>query len=429
MSKSGYTSCMRMNKKGLGKVVVMGLGHYPQGSGVSSAKYLAKKGYQVVVTDLLQKKELWKNVQALSKYPNVSFRLGEHRKSDFQKALFVAKNPRVPFYSPYLKGKKVINDIGLFLKSIRNKNIFLIAVTGTRGKSTISALVYKILKTAGFPAHLAGNIGNSPLNLRLKDGDYVVLEISSWQLHDLHRPRFPVAVISNIFPDHLNYYRNMEEYRKDKKIIFLGQEKNDILILNPWNRFTRAMVKQAPGKVVWLKREKIRSKLLGKHNEENIGAAVAVGKSLGIAQSVMDKAVKHFSGLPHRLQLVRKVNGVMWYDDSASTTPDATIAALHTFRKKVILISGGNSKNLPLEELNREIKKRVKHLILYHGNVNAQLPPGKNIFSIQEAVEEVWNIAKSGDVALFSPGFVWLPKIDEFRRGEEFQKYVKSLNI
>lgn len=406
----------------------MGLGVYPQGSGVSAAEFLAKQGARVLVTDLKEEKEL-PTVKQLKKYRNIKFILSQHRKEDFQKADLIVKNPGIPQDSPYLKTKiPITNDIGLFLEAVKNKNLFLIAVTGTRGKSTVTTLIYEILKAAKKSVKLTGNIGYSPLQClnTLKQKDFVVLELSSWQLHELKKPHFHIAVVTNFIPDHLNYYKNLKDYFKDKEIIFSGQTKNDYLVLNAGDPEVRTMAKKARSKIIWFKKSKLASNLLGEHNKYNIDAAVKVGQVLGVRFQVIRDVVRKFKGLKNRLELVREYKGVKFYNDTTATMPEATIAALRSFKQKVILISGGNNKNLPLKKLNREITKRTKELILCPGKANKDLPKGIKAKNLPEAVKIAWQKAKKGDIILFSPGLTWLPKMNEFSRGELFKKLVKN---
>lgn len=423
------------------KVVVMGLGRMKKGSGVSAALFFAKRRTKVIVTDLSPVSLLNKeSIVKLKKYKNVKLVLGKHRIEDFKNADIVIKNPAVKPNSVYLEAALdncalILADLGLFFDYIQGKNIKVIGITGTRGKSTTTTLIYKILKAKyKNKVYLGGNIGNSPLNFmeKLKKGDIVIMEVASFQLHDLDNHHFDVAVITNILPDHLDYYKNMAQYQKDKENIFRTQVKSDYLVLNKTDKIVKAMAKKANSRVMFyqdcpkIKLSEIQ--ILGKHNLSNIGAAWEVGKIFKVPEGLIKKEVKKFKGVENRLELIREYQGVKFYNDTTSTHPKATVVALRALpKKRIILISGGNSKNLPLNEMALEIKKRVKALILVPGNANSNLPKGIKVKNIQEAVKKAWSLAKKGDVILFSPGLTWLPAINEFKRGDIFTELVRKI--
>jgi UDP-N-acetylmuramoylalanine--D-glutamate ligase len=417
------------------KVVIMGLGRIAKGSGISAALFFARQKARVIVTDLRPLFLLNKDsVQKLKKFKNVKIILGQHRKKDFQNVDIVIKNPAVKPHSPYIKiakqnGAKIFTDLGLFFNYINNKSIKVIGVTGTRGKSTTTTIIYEILKAKfGKRVFLGGNIGNSPINFmdKLKSSDIVVMEVASFQLHDLKNHHFDIAVVTNILPDHLDYYKNMRDYQRDKENIFSTQTKKDYLILNKDDKKVKKMKSKA--KIVYFgKNKKIKLseiKLIGEHNLYNIDVAWQVGKIFHVSELLMKKVIKNFKGVPNRLELIREYRGIKFYNDTTATHPAATVAALKALPKnKTILISGGNTKNIPLDEMVREIKKRVKNLILVPGNANQDLPQGIKVKNIREAVKTAWKKAVPGDCILFSPGLTWLPKINEFQRGELFKHY------
>lgn len=409
----------------------MGLGIMPQGSGFSAAKFFAEQGAQVLVTDMKTRAQLKDNVNKLKKYKNLKFVLGKHRKQDFKEADLLVRNPGIKPNSVYLKIARknkipITNDVGLFLDYLDNK-AKVIGVTGTRGKSTTTTLIYEILKKKyKQKVWLGGNIGKSPLNFvkKIKKNDIVVLEVSSFQLYDLKKPHFDVAVLTNFYPDHLDFYKNLSDYWKDKKNIVSGQNKSDFLVLNRTERKLKTK-----GKIILFGKSKFKEhKLVGEHNQYNIDAAWKVAKIFKVSDKIIKEVVSKFRGVENRLEFIKETNGVRIYNDTTATHPKATVVALNSFPKnKVILISGGNSKNLPLNEMVKTINDRVKHLILIPGNANKDLPQGIKVKNIKQAVTTAWKLAQPGDIILFSPGLTWLPRINEFKRGEQFLTVLQEL--
>ncbi|MFH0818377.1 MAG: UDP-N-acetylmuramoyl-L-alanine--D-glutamate ligase [Patescibacteria group bacterium] len=424
------------------KVVIMGLGRIATGAGFSSAVFMARQKAKVIVTDLNKPSRLNKeSIQKLKKCPNIKLVLGRHQEKDIINADLIIRNPAVKPNSPYLllakKHKvKITTDLEIFFEEIKNKKITIIGITGTRGKSTTTSLVYNILKAKyKNRVFLGGNIGNSPLNFvnKLKDNDIVVMEVASFQLNDIKNYHFNIAAITNILPDHLDYYASMSAYQKDKEKIFATQNQQDYIILNRLDpKLNKINPQKIKSQIIYSAKNKqiklANIKLIGEHNLFNIDVAWQIAKLMKVPDSETKEVITNFSGVKDRLQLIRSLNGVKYYNDTTATHPKATVVALQSFLKNnIILISGGNSKNLPLGEMVREIKKRVKHLILVPGNANFLLPVGVNVPNIQTAVKKAVSLAKKGDVVLFSPGLTWLPRINEFKRGEIFTELVKKL--
>ncbi|MCD6471402.1 UDP-N-acetylmuramoyl-L-alanine--D-glutamate ligase, partial [bacterium] len=251
-------NCENMNLKNK-KVLVMGLGLI--GGGVDIVKWLNKNGAEIIVTDLKSKEELKSSIKKLEGIP-IEFVLGQHRKSDFRNVDLVIKNSSIPDDSFYLKVSRSKNipietDISLFFKLWNRKSI--IGITGTKGKSTTANLVYRILKLANFNVRLAGNIGKSPLRYLgkiTKDAKFV-LELSSWQLRSLRKEKISphISVITNIFPDHLNYYKKLSSYIADKKLIFNFQSENDWLVLNYENKSLRNIVEKVQSQIVFFSKK------------------------------------------------------------------------------------------------------------------------------------------------------------------------------
>lgn len=390
------------------KVTIMGLGLH--GGGVGVAKFFAEQGADVLVTDLKTKDQLKESVDKL-KNLSIEFVLGKHREKDFVDADLVIKNPAVRADSFYLKkAKKIKTDIQIFFDLFEGE---IIGVTGTKGKSTAATLIYLLLKTKYPKIRLAGNIGVTPLEI-LGKTDIVVLELSSFELEDLKKSPH-IAVVTTLFEDHLNRYKNFKEYIKSKKPIFKYQNKNDILFLNKDNHYTKNLAKEARSKVIFFPENQ---------------AAVSVARFFKIPENNIRKVISSFKGVPYRQEFIREVNGVKYINDTAATTPQSTIMAIRNF-KNIVLIAGGEDKNLNYEELNKEIRKSVKNLILLPGTATNKLKGGleyRSAKSMQEAVIISAKLAEGGDIVLLSPGAASFNIFkNEFDRGAQFTEAVKKL--
>lgn len=442
-------------------VTIFGLGQYPKGSGISAAKYFAPYVKKLIVTDSKTKKELVKNVKALSKYKNIVWHMGGHKREDFVKTDWVVRNPGVRSDNKFLKlardkGIRICNDVTLFLYDLPSMGN-VIGVTGTRGKTTTSHLISQMIKGS----LLGGNVGVSPLNFlaKAKKGAPVVLELSSFLLHDFDTiKKSPhIAVWTTLYPDHLNAYKSMRQYIGDKKRIYRYQESGDFLVINDDDVRLRELQPKTKGSIIkystrrrvkrgafvagsWImytdggspKRIASRKdvKVPGEHNLSNVLAAVCAAKAYGVSTPVIKKAIKNFKGVPYRLERVRSLRGVDYVNDTTATTPEGAIAGLRSFDSgKVVLITGGNSKGLDLEEFAQEISARAKAVVLLPGDENKNLPAGVNASNMKEAVHAAQKLAQKGDTVLLSPGLSWLPLMNEFERGDEFSKAVRSLPL
>lgn len=428
------------------KVLVMGLGLY--GGGIAVVKWLVRQGAVVTVTDLKTRKDLEPSLKKLKNLP-VKYVLGRHDQKDFAKADLVVQNPGVPRDSKYLKiarkkGIPIENDASLFFKYARG---VIIGVTGTRGKSTTASLVHAILRKK-YKVHLAGLPDQPIVGIidRVNDDDLVVLELSSWQLEILGRQKLSpeVAVVTNIFPDHLNRYSSMASYIAAKKNIFKFQNHDDVAVLNAENKETKKMFKEVKSRLVKFSKKDFKnlanvSSLLGEHNQENLAAAIAVAKIFKVKNEDIKTAIKEFKSLPSRIELVAEKNGISFYNDTTSTTPDAAIAALNSFAKKnVILIAGGDTKNIPQEkyrEFAKAIKRNCKAVVLMAGPGSEKIIKELNFSSLvtdvkamPEAVSLAKSFAKAGDVILLSPGSASFNLfVNEYDRGDRFNKAVSVL--
>ncbi len=475
------------------KVVLMGLGLYDKGSGISAARFLLGRCRELVITDLKSVKELRKGIASLrSQCRGIAFprllrrgsrrrltilrggaerrrsnpvatkiiwHLGGHRKEDFETADLVFQNPSVPADSPYLKiarerGIPIVNDWSIFL-SIHQPKIF-VGVTGTRGKSTTTALIYEMMKKKYKKIFLAGNIGQSPLTfIDSYRGEPIVAELSSWLLHHFSAvQKSPnIAVVTNIMKDHLDKYGGMKEYIADKENIFRFQKPGDVVVLNRDNPLCHsdppAGGQNPKSKIIWFSLKKHlpkwvplkKVKLVGEHNLANALAASAAAEAAGVSRRDIISVLKNFPGLPNRLELVRTVGGVKYYNDTTATTPDAAIAALETLGKtkikNIILIAGGADKKLDYQKLAKNIKRYCKALILLPGTATQKIkldigycPPAggldiKKARNMLEAVNLARDTASRGDIILLSPAAASFGLFrNEFERGEEFKKIV-----
>ncbi len=421
-------------------VTVVGLGLL--GKRLGDIAFMAECGAHITVTDLKTRKELLPSVKKLAKYEdNITYVLGEHRFEDFEDKDFILKGQGVALDSPYIahareQGIPVEMDESLFAKLA--PEVKIIGITGTRGKSTTTALIYKILKSAGVRVYLGGNVLGTaalPLLKKVKPGDIAVFELSSWQLQGFGEAMISpnIAVFTNFMPDHMNYYReDMNQYFLDKSYVYKFQKKGDALVVG---KNLADKIPKGPQKTLVADPDKVpvdwKIKVPGAHNLENIACAIEVAKLLNIDEDKVRKAVEGFKTMPGRLELARKFNGVRIFNDTNSTTPDATIAALNSFSEKVILIMGGMDKKLPLEQLLKILPERTKRIYLTPGagsdkvNVKADLEKVKDL---AEAVKRAYKFAKAGDIILFSPAFASFNMFkNEYDRGEKFMNLVKKL--
>ena len=366
------------------------------------------------------------------------------------------------FQSAVKKGAILTSEIEMVLKLAPCK---MIGVTGTEGKTTTTSLIYEICKKVGYNCFLGGNIGKpifTKIN-QMKPEDIVILELSSFQLMGMTvSPN--IAVVTNIFPDHLNVHKSYEEYQDAKKSIFRNQTEEGIVILNKDNEITEKFADEVKGKTIFFsstkklkngyvydredgfikkctdgKCEKILNKndikLRGIHNYENICAALAATETVASKEAQIE-AVKNFKGVEHRLEFVREIDGVKYYNDSIGTSPASTIAGLNAFDENIILLAGGSDKGLDYKEIGEVIAKKVGTLILtgptaqkIEEATKQALSEEKNIEiihtnNLEESVKVAKEKAKEGDIVLLSPASA---SFDAFKNFEERGNYFKTL--
>lgn len=439
----------------------MGLGIL--GGGLSVAKWLYHQGADLTITDLKTSSQLKSSLKLL-KNKKIKYTLGRHLKSDFKDQDLIVQNPGVPRDSVYLDIARrhkipIVNEAVLFFQNYKYPKV---GVTGTRGKSTTATLIHHILKTKIKNHQLAGNIATNPMLLaisKLKPNSWPVLELSSWHLELLADFKMSptISVVTSIYPDHLNRYKNIKEYIRAKQIIARYQKKSDKLILNYDDKIVRQFAKLTQAQVyyfslkqkvngaylknnfIYFKNQRVMSldkiKLLGQHNLANILASIAVAKILKINNKNIKKAVNNFKGLNYRLQYLGKVGKTKIYNDAASTSPDACRAALESLSGRVVLIAGGVDKGLPYQGLARVIKNKADFVILLSGTASQKISqeltklnfPSDNIVKNIDNLKQAWAlaVAQKADIILFSPAAASFNMFqNEFDRANQFAQLV-----
>lgn len=428
------------------RALVMGLGVHGGGAGV--ARFLAQRGAMVTVTDLQSASALQDSIERLHGL-DVRYVLGEHRDEDFLNADFIVRNPAVPVTQRHLSlarehGVPIYMEMTLFFMECPLDRV--VGVTGTRGKTTTTVLLGEILKADGRDVVVAGNLRVSALEQLARIGPRtdVVLELSSFQLEGLDvieaSPR--AAVVTNLLTDHLNRYPSLDAYFEAKRTIFRYQGADGILALNRDDPRLQTWADLAPGFVVWYGAGddvpgSEAARLRGAHNRSNMAAAAAMASALGVERAVIGGAIERFGGVPYRQELIRELDGVWFVDDTAATSPDATLAALAVADRPTVLIAGGADKGLDFDELGRVVRAEgspVKAVVLLEGTATDRVAAvmGDRVAGryddLRRAVEAAWERAAPGDTVLLSPGCASFGMFrNEFDRGDQFNAIVRAL--
>jgi UDP-N-acetylmuramoylalanine--D-glutamate ligase len=450
------------------KVLIFGLGLNDGGLGMT--EYFLKQGAKVTVTDMKSKEELKEPVKILSKYNNVKFHLGKHLEKDFIENDIIVRNPAIKPDNKYLRlarnsGKEIVMEMSLFHKLAPCS---IIGVTGTRGKSTTTTLIYEILKEVyGNKAFLGGNIAKSAIrNLpNLSKNNIAVLELSSFQLNAMGESKVSphIAVITNVYRDHIDWHGSKEEYINAKKQIFLHQSKKDYLVLNIDDEVSKTFLDEAKGVV---KTYSLRNKeanyymdenlniyengkkllqlnspiLQGRHNQYNMLAATATTRIYDIPIKDIKNVLQSFKGLENRQEFIRELNGVKYYNDTCATSVEAINAMFERFgeeyKGKIVMIAGGVDKGLDYELILNNARKYLKALVLFEGTasekINKIVGPYINTYkyfsTMKDAVNKAKEIAEDGDMIILCPGASSFNMfVNEFDRGKKFVNYVNSL--
>lgn len=429
------------------KVTIMGLGLL--GRGLNDTKFFVEKGAEVTVTDLKSKKELKSSLNELKGLP-IKYTLGKHDKKDFEHADVILRNADVPRNSEFLN---IAKDAGVTIEM--DESLFakycpcpIIGITGTRGKTTTATLIAEILKLTGKNVYLAGNIQGTatlPLIDKITKNDLIVLELSSWQLQGFGDDKISphISIVTNIYPDHLNRYKNMAEYIDDKKNIYKFQTEKDQLILNNTNEETKKMSAEAKSQISWFEAKDIPDdwdlRMLGEHNKENIAAALKVAEIFNLDEKKVRKVCEKFTGVENRLEPITEIDGVLFVNDTSSTTPVALQVALKAYDEfPIILIAGGNDKKINSNDAAKDVATRTKGVFLLAGTATPEFRKQIEYYGndkvadvyedMKKAVNDAFEISEVGDVILLSPGFSSFGLFkNEYDRGEQFRKAVQKL--
>ncbi len=454
-------------------VLVLGLGTH--GGGVATTNWLVRHGAIVTVTDLRTRRDLQTALRQLRHRRRIRFVLGRHRMGDIRSAELIVQNPAVPNDSPYLhearaRGIPIVNEAVLFFAHCPCP---IIAVTGTKGKSTTSTLIHRLLKAKyGSRVFLAGNIRTTAMLAvmdRLKPSDRVVVELSSWHLERFaeFRTSAHIAVVTNLLDDHLNRYPSRAAYHRAKSLVWRWQRPQDLVILNHDDPRERVWAKRVPSRAVWFGHRDHRGsgaflrgsailfrrsrstrilahtndlRLPGAHMRANALAALCVAGLHGVSAQDCKKTLRSFRGLAGRLETVRIVHGVSFINDTTATAPAASIAALETFSQSVILIAGGTDKGfraLSFRALAQAIQEQAHVCILLPGTATQKLRRELVRLGVRsvpaptmdDAVHKAFRRARPGDVVLLSPGAASFGLFrHEFERGDAFVRAVRQLS-
>ena len=433
------------------KILILGAAK----SGVSVAKLLANRNNDITLSDL---NDLEENVKNELENLGIKIVITKNQCELIDNTYdLIIKNPAIMVTSDIVKK---VNELNLRMENeievayhFLPKNVTIIGVTGSNGKTTTTTLIYELLKLRGKKVVLGGNIGYplSSIVRDIKENDILLLEISDHQLCDIHDFKTNISVLTNICPTHLDYHGTYEHYMWTKKKIFNHHSNKDIAIINKTNEDSLKITDDILSNklyfnsednyykdgYIYLHKEQFLNvndiKLKGTHNYENILMALLVLENFGINKEKVKEFLKNFGGVTHRLEYVLEKNGVVYYNDSKSTNPTATITALKTFSKPIHLILGGQERNQDFNELN-EYMKNVKKIYAI-GTVTDRIYdyankldiPCEKCYYLKDAMDKIFSNVVSGDVVLLSPGSGSQDQYVKFEdRGDEFKNLVEK---
>ena len=450
------------------KIAIIGVGV----SNIPLIEYLVNLKCDITLYDKKNKELLGDDIKnIISKY-NIKGFFGDNYLENLVGFDIIFRSPSCLPTNEYIKKER---DRGCIVTTeveqvIRLAPCKVIGVTGSKGKTTTTTIIYNILKSLGYSTYLGGNIG-TPLFVELdkmKNNDIVVLELSSFQLMDM-KVSPSIAVITNISPDHLDIHSNYNEYIDAKKYIFKNQQKQDVLVLNHDDNIVKKFANSTISKIRYFGKVKKAAswnkdsyvlneryieyngnkiidtkKLLlkGEHNYLNVCAALnAIHDYIDVSNDVLESIVASIAGVAHRLEFVREINGVDWYNDSASTTPDKSIAGIRAFDTKVVLIAGGYDKNISYESLAKPILDNVSKLILFGDTKNKiydavmKLSRDSGVSipiyvmdTLEEVIDVAYQVSVPGEVVLFSPASASFDMFkNAYQRGDLFKEIVNKL--
>ena len=449
------------------KVLVVGFGL----SGVAVTKYMVKQGARVTVTDQKQKTDLMESVNACNGL-KIEYELGKHNNKTFHTAELIVVSPGVPLNIKPIEEARELNvpvtsEVEIAASAFKEP---LIAITGTNGKTTVTTLIGEMFKAENKPCYVGGNIGNPLLNYHV-DGlkaDVIVAELSSFQLELTEKLIPAVAIFTNMEEDHMDRYPDMNAYVTAKKRLLKACDRNSYVILNYDCPIISKFVDETQGKVVWFTKRnpievggafaenffgayynaetkqiiaKVAGKeeiydltgfrLFGEHNKENLMAAICAARLQGVSQKSIQSVIAGFRGVAHRLEFIRKKDGVFFFNDSKGTNVMSVKRSLSAFSSNpIILIAGGKDKNMDFAPLVEHVKKKCKILILLgeaKEKINRAIGDYAETYLVgtfEEAVLLAYQKSRSGDIILLSPG---CSSYDMFRNFEERGDYFKKL--
>jgi UDP-N-acetylmuramoylalanine--D-glutamate ligase len=448
------------------KVLVVGAAR----SGIASASFLVRKGAIVALNDHKPIEE-WSEEALALHHDDVGLLPGEIPGWLLDQVELVVVSPGVPTKSIPLRyaeraGAEVIGEVELASRYLKGR---IVATTGSNGKTTTTTLIGELLKDAGFPVQVGGNIGKPLISLveESREDGWTVVEVSSFQLETIREFHPNVAVVLNVTPNHLDRYDNLMDYAAAKHRIFMNQTPADIAVLNAddeivssWDSGLRAQVRRfsvkqeideglflrngselvaqsAGGQEVIMLRDEM--KLRGLHNVENVLAALAAGIACGAAPASMRDTVRRFDPVEHRLEFVAEVQGVKFYNDSKATSVDAALKALEAFRVdagKIVLILGGRGKQAPYAPLASLVSEKVRTLILIGEDADTiekelgSLVAHEHASDMGDAARRAFQAAQPGDTVLLAPACASFDMFESYeQRGKAFKEEVSSLEF
>ena len=441
-----------------GTVAVIGLGK----SGVAATRLLAREGVKVYASDGSPHPYAGDALEALGALPGVEVEIGHHNLTKIRHAAGVVVSPGVPPDAPPLAaareaGIAVVSELDLGFRALGDTRT--IAITGTNGKTTTTALIAHLLRSAGLPAEAVGNIGRpvSDLALSLPRPRWLAVEVSSFQLHDSPNLAPDIGVLTNLAPDHLDRYATVDEYYADKALLFRNATPDSVWVLNGDDPTVLKLAAGVRGAVArfsiahpadaWFDRagrrlmlggepllDRDELALLGAHNVANALAGALALEHAGVAPATIAEGLRTFRALPHRLEPVREVGGVLWINDSKATNIASTVVAVEAMSRPFVLLVGGRHKGEPYTRLGPLLKERCRLVIAYGeagslvaADLEAQVPLARGT-TFADVLEQARKAAQPGDAVLLSPA---CSSYDQFKnyeeRGAVFRSFAENL--
>lgn len=427
------------------KVTVMGLGLL--GRGIGDTAFLAQNGAEIIVTDKKTSEQLAVSLEALKECRGLAYVLGEHRLEDFENRDFILKSAGVPLDSEYIAHARsnkipVLMSASLVCDIVMKElpDVVIIGVTGTRGKSTTTEMIAHVLRENGSRVHLGGNIrgvANLPLLDEIEDGDFLVLELDSWQLQGFGDMKISphIAVFTSFMDDHMNYYKNDKElYFNDKVNVYRNQHDGDILIASI-QASDEIQKREKKIKIDIPEQQHFDMKLIGEHNQVSAQLTYEVCGQCGLDDESIRASIATFSAVHGRLEdlgLFKK--NVRVFNDNNATTCDATIRAIEaiteTYNLSPVLIVGGADKFLPIDTLQKTIAEKTKAVVYLSGTGTDRitLPKDHEYEKLEDCLAKAFELTEEGDIILFSPAFASFSKYfnNEYERNDVFVKEVEK---